>query len=283
MDESGHDLDVHRAGREEAVCDRPERLTEPVTVREPGDTHGKRPGARLDPIDERFDRVPQRRLERRARTAVRLQHLELVLAVAEESADELLLLGGRLPREQAAVDRDVADGRHDVPLLRCSHHRRRERHREQRLDHVREHRRGLTRTNERVGGGARLLAGDRLDEGLHLGDQVTLGSVGAELLDQRRRLDERVVRDVRHRRVAAAAVDAQTERRTHLLRGRTRVERLSAEFDPVPGALVDAVVRAHGVGMRLAQPLGAEAGADLLVGCRGEDQVARRLESLARQ
>src|SRR5207253_669283 len=55
----------------------------------------------------------------------------------------------------------------------------------------------------------------------------------------------------------------------------------SASSGATARALVDAEVAADGVGMRLAEPLRAEAGADLLVGGRREDQVTRRLEPLA--
>ena len=60
--------------------------------------------AGLELGDERLDRVPQRRLERRARAALRLEPLELPVALAEHGADRPLGLGLRLAREQAAVD-----------------------------------------------------------------------------------------------------------------------------------------------------------------------------------
>jgi hypothetical protein len=91
------------------------------------------------------------------------------------------------------------------------------------------------------------------------------------------------IRDARHRRVAAAAAHAQTERRAHLLRHRAEVVRVAAQLDPVAGALVDQVVAAHCVAVLLAQPRRAEPGADLFVGGRAEDQVAGRLEALARE
>ena len=88
----------------------------------------------------------------------------------------------------------------------------------------------------------------------------------------------------RHRGVARAAAHAQPERRGHLLRHRRLVDRPAVlELDPLAAALVDREVAANGVGMLLAQPLEAEAVADLLVGGRREDQVAARPEALARE
>ena len=101
--------------------------------------------------------------------------------------------------------------------------------------------------------------------------------------DERRGLDERVVGDRRHRRVAAPAAHAQDERRAHLLGGRAEVEHLPAELDPVAGALVEREVCANRVGVRVDEPLQPEAVADLLVGGRDEDQVARASPALARQ
>ena len=101
-----------------------------------------------------------------------------------------------------------------------------------------------------------------------------------EPLDERCRLDERVVGDPRHRRVTAAPVHAQHERRAHLLGGRAEVEHLAAELDAVARALVDREVRADRIRMSLDEPLQAEAVADLLVGGGDEDQVARRRASL---
>ena len=76
---------------------------------------------------------------------------------------------------------------------------------------------------------------------------------------------------------------AQPEGRAHLLRDGAHVERLAAELEPLARAFVDQVVAANRVGMGLAQPLRAEARADFLVGCRGEDQVACRLEAFPRE
>ena len=70
------------------------------------------------------------------------------------------------------------------------------------------------------------------------------------------------------------------ERRRHLLGGRADVVDPAAEVEPVACALVDRVVAAHSIGMRLAQPLEPEAVTHLLVGRRSEDHVAGRLEAL---
>src|SRR6185437_2092120 len=85
------------------------------------------------------------------------------------------------------------------------------------------------------------------------------------------------------RRVTAPATHAQPERSTHLLGDRAHVERLATELEPLARPLVDQIVAAHCVGMGLAQPLRAEACADLLVGGRGKDEVACRLEAFARE
>ena len=79
--------------------------------------------------------------------------------------------------------------------------------------------------------------------------------VARQPLDERGGLDERVVGDAGHRRVAGPAVDAQGERRDHLLGERADVEHAAAQDEPVAGALVDRVVGAHRVGMLLEQPL----------------------------
>ena len=112
-------------------------------------------------------------------------------------------------------------------------------------------------------------------ERLRLGPELAAaGAYVREPLDQRRRLHERVVGDPRHRRVPAAAVHAQHERRAHLLGGRAEVERAPGDLDPVAAALVDRVVGAARVGMLAHEPFEAEAVADLLVGRGDEDEVA---------
>ena len=118
---------------------------------------------------------------------------------------------------------------------------------------------------------------ERLDLLLHF----RIGAIRRETLDEPRRLHERVVGDVGHRRVPRAAVHAHVERRRQLLGGGADVVDAVAEVEPVAGALVDGVVAAHRIRVLLAQPLQAEAVADLLVGGRGEDQVAGGPEALA--
>ena len=83
--------------------------------------------------------------------------------------------------------------------------------------------------------------------------------------------------------MTAAAAHAQSERCAELLGGRAEPPRTPIELDAVAGTFVDAEVGADCFGMRLAEPLRAEACADLLVGRGGEDQLAGRLESLSRQ
>src|SRR6185312_9470770 len=92
-----------------------------------------------------------------------------------------------------------------------------------------------------------------------------------------------VVRDPGHRAVAAAAVDAEQERRAHLLRGRAEIEPAPPDLDAVARALVHGEVRPDGVRVLLDEPLQAVAGTDLLVGRGDEDQVAGPAPALARQ
>ena len=116
------------------------------------------------------------------------------------------------------------------------------------------------------------LSEQRLEQTLRLGDELLRRVVRAEGLEVARRLDERVVRDPGHRRVAAPAVDADGERRRHLLGGRAEVDGVATEEEPLAGALVDRVVAAGGIGMLATQPDEpvAVVAADLLV--RGRDE-----------
>ena len=132
-------------------------------------------------------------------------------------------------------------------------------------------------------GGSGLLAQHRVEEACHLGPDRRLRPVGGQPLDQRRRLDEGVVRDPRHRGMAAATVDDDTERGAHLLGRRAQVERVAPKLDALAAALVDRVVHPNRVRMLIAEPLEPEVVPDLLVCGRDEDQVAGRLEALARQ
>src|SRR3954453_18554 len=81
------------------------------------------------------------------------------------------------------------------------------------------------------------------------------------------------------------ALGPQPEGRRHLLPHRRHVDRPSVrELDPIAAALVDCEVAPNGIGMCLAEPIEADVGATaLLVGGRGEDQVAARPEPLARE
>ena len=73
------------------------------------------------------------------------------------------------------------------------------------------------------------------------------------------------------------------EGRGQLLCGRDDVVDAAAELEPVAAALVDGVVAAHCIRVRLAEPGETEPVAHLLVGRRREDQIARGLEAFARQ
>ncbi len=129
----------------------------------------------------------------------------------------------------------------------------------------------------------RHLAEDRLEQRLGLGQVPQARAIHGQLLDDPRRLHERVVGDRRHRGVAAAAAHAEQERRAHLLGGGAEVERPAAEHDPVAAALVDRVVGAHRVRVLADEPREPEVLADLLVGRGDEDEVAVRPEPLPRQ
>ena len=89
----GGELGVHRARREEAVGDGAEGLAEPVAVGEAGHADRRRLALRLDLADPAGDCVPERSLDRRARAAVRLELLELVVPVTEDAAHDRMLLG----------------------------------------------------------------------------------------------------------------------------------------------------------------------------------------------
>ena len=73
------------------------------------------------------------------------------------------------------------------------------------------------------------------------------------------------------------------ERRGHLLGDRQQIERTPAELDAVAGALVQRVLGAHSLGVLLAEPGEAEVFAHLLIRRGHEDQIACRLETLARE
>ena len=239
--------------------------------------------ARLLAGDERLHGVPERPPDRRAGAAHTLVVHELVGAVTEPLAQRGLPLLRCLPRKKAAVDDHLAQRRNHVAFLRGGDHRRRHGHPEQRLEQLGGERRDAAGTLERLSRRRDAVAEDRRQERLRLGAELRLDRERAQPLDEPRRLDERVVGDRRHRRVPAPSVHAQPERRAHLLRRRAQVQHATAELDAVACALVDREVGAARIRMLAHEPLQPEVVADLLVRGRGEDQVAGRLEALARE
>ena len=137
MDQARREPRVHRPHREEPVDDRAEALAQPVAVREPRHADRHQGRLRIGLGHEASDRVPQRRLQRRASPATALDPFEVVVAFAENFAQKRLDLGLRLPGQQAAVDHDLAGRRDHVALLGGGDHRRRKRQREQRLQRLR--------------------------------------------------------------------------------------------------------------------------------------------------
>ena len=87
-------------------------------------------------------------------------------------------------------------------------------------------------------------------------------------------LEQRVVADPRQGGVAGLAMGPQPHPEDPLLADAERVEPAAAELDQHAAALVDDEVAAHLVRVLLAEPVGAEAAADLLVG--GDHQHAAR-------
>ena len=139
--------------------------------------------------------------------------------------------------------------------LRRGDHRRRDGQREQRLHQLRP-RAGRPRATRRAASRpAAPAAGDRGNSASTSGIEHRLRPERGQPLDQRGRLDERVVGDPRHRRVPAAAAHAEQERRAHLLRGRAEVERPPANSTRSPPPSLMRVLGAHRLGMRLAEPL----------------------------
>ena len=255
VDQARGELHLHRPHREEAVRDRAERLAEPVRVREAGAAERRQLGSRLGLLDPGGDRVPERRVERRARAARALDRLEVVVAASPSSSR---MIGSTSSGVWPGSSRRSTTSSH-VPGITL-----------RRSDasiivgeSVNESSGSIVSTasgstaasRASTSSARRLLAQHRVEEARHLGADRRLRPVRGELLDQRRRLDERVVGDPRHRGVAAAAVHGDPDRRAHLLRGRAEVERAAAELDPLAAALVDRVVDADGVRMLLAEPL----------------------------
>ena len=253
-----------------------------MAVGEPGHTDRNHRRLGVELADETLDRVPQRRREGRARSAAALDPLEVVLPLAEHRPHLNLGLSLALPRQQPAVNDDLARRRDHVAPLGGGDHRRRERQRKDGLQHLRCDWVELARKLQGLGG-LELPARDGLHERVGLRAQPQLGPVSGQTLDQPRGLDERVVGNPRHRRVSSSAVHAQPEGRAHLLRRRAEVEGAAGQLDPLAPAFVERVVGSNSLGMRLAQPRQAKALAHLLVGRRDEDQVAGRLEPFPRK
>ena len=156
-------------------------------------------------------RVPERRVERRPRPAEALDRLQLVVPVlAEDRADDRVDVLGRLAGEEPPVDGQLDRPRDHVPALRRGDHRRREREGEQRLDRLGGERVERAQPLQHLPGRRPLTEHD-VEEARDLRPDRRLGHVRGELLDQRRRLHERVVGDPRHRGVAAAAVHDDLE------------------------------------------------------------------------
>src|SRR5437764_389976 len=114
MNEPGGELRVHRTHREESVRDGPEGIPQPVAVRESGQALWNQSRLGLELFDERFDRVPERGLERRSRPTLPLDPLELVVAGVERAADLGLRLGLGLARKETTVDDHLAERRDHV-------------------------------------------------------------------------------------------------------------------------------------------------------------------------
>ena len=138
---------------------------------------------------------------------------------------------------------------------------------------------------QRAGAGERVLerrhlAEDDLEELAHLGQELLRRLVAAERLDVAGRLDERVVRDRRHRGVAAATAHVHAKRGAHLLADAAEVEDLAAEHAPLAAALVERVVAADEVRVLPREPGEPEVEVDLLVGGEREHDVASRPEAL---
>ena len=232
------------------------------------DRHRARAGLALG--DERLDRVPERRVERRARAALRLEELELVLDVAaEHRADHRLDPVRVLARQQPAVDGDLAERRNHVALVA-----------RRRSSSARRSARAAARRARRRSGPRLARRSSRDRRRRHLAEHRA-----------KKRLDLRAAaaapgRNATSRSISGAAftsalsaiagIDAWPERPCTRRRNGALifsavgadVEDAAAELEPVARALVDRVVAADGVGVLLAEPLQAEPVADLLVGGR---------------
>ena len=225
VDQPGGHLRLHRLHREEPVGDGAERVAQPVRVGEAGAAgaaRAARPPRSRRPSSRCRARAacpstsacrptarstrPRRRTRRHRRRAVPRER-----AARRRRASSPAGSGSRRSRRRARERRSAA---RDAAIIVG--------------DSVSESSGSIS---SRASGstspsrvqhlpGRRPLAEDGVEKRLHLGADLGLRPVRRQRLDQRRRLDQRVVGDARHRRVAAAAVDAQAERRGHLLGAR---------------------------------------------------------------
>ena len=270
--------------REEAVGDGAERLAQPVAVGEAGAADGRDAGARLGPLDEALDRVPERRARwaSACRPSARSTRARSRPRRAPRGSPARRRQGSSRPESCSPRSPRRARGSRSA----CARPR---------SSSARACRRGAARRSRRRAGRARGRGraplrpaaprrGRRAGRPRPPGPARGSGRVRGEApATSRRRLDERVVGDPRLGGVPAAAAHAQREGRAHLLRRRAEVEGLAAEHDPLAAPFVERVVGPHRVGVFLDEPFEAEAVADLLVGGRNEDQVACGPEALARE
>ena len=196
---------------EEAVRDGPKASRIQCESVKPAQTSGASRAPGSSSSTQSSSPVQSGGVHRRARAAVAFVPLELVVARADRGTHERVDILGSHPRREPAVDRDDAGGRDHVALPRGLDHRRRQRKREQRLDELGGERMQRPRPLEcdfEGGTSPSTISRNRCTSGM----SACGGSIASERLDDRRRLDQRVVRDRRHRRVAAAPVHVDAER-----------------------------------------------------------------------
>ena len=212
----------------------------------PGQQHRHERRLRVLLGDEPLDDVPERRLEGRSSTALRRpEPVELVAVATQLLVDERLdLRTGSRPAGCGSRRRSRRRAGITLRFPEADDLGRRDGRPEHRLDHRRGRRRGVSES--RHGDGRILgLADHGGQERPRLGQKPQRRVQPGDALEQRRRLDERVVAEARHRRVAALPVHTYAKRRACLLGGGAEVERAVGDVDPVAAALVDAPGRAH--------------------------------------
>ena len=247
----------------------------------PAHAHRREPARPARARRRTLDRRPERRAERRARAAVaaRATRSRSRPSPSHVAHDRLGLLLG-LARQEAAVDGHLAARRDDVALLRRVRSSSATTVMPSSGSTISAASGSIARASVSASPARRHVVADR-----RRGSPPSRASAAARRANSpsrsisARRLDERVVGDPRHRAVAAAPVHVQHERRAPLLGRRAEIEHAPADLDPVAGAFVDRVVAAHGVRVRLGRATRGRTAPspDLLVGGRGEDQVAGRL------